>query len=245
MFLRFHRQGEHVSLVGPTGGGKSTLGLEICRMIGSRKGRDGRPSRVTIFATKTRDTTLAKMSRHGWPVIKKWPPKYGEEHNIVWPKGGKDAEQRAARQRVVFRPLLSAIFQEGGQAVYIDEASYFERPQPNGLGLSASLEQIWGEARSNKLTLIAGTQRPRYVTRSMWSEPSWVFIIRPEDEEDLKRVAQLSGRKHEVLEIVDRLGGFEFLCVQRQRNGRRGLYVSKVDLKGGSRHAESSTPHNP
>jgi hypothetical protein len=230
-FTKAHRQGEHCSFVGPTGGGKSTLGLEICKMVGAKTGRDGRPSRVTILATKTRDATLQKMTKQGWTVIKKWPPKFGEEHAIVWPRGGKDVEQKAQQQRIIFRPLLGAIFQEGGQAVYIDEAAYFERATPNGLGLSGTLEQIWTEARSNKLTLIAGTQRPVRVSRSMWSEPSWVFIITPEDEDDLKRVAQLSGRKREVLEIVPQLGGYEFLCVQRQRNGQRALIVSKVNLK--------------
>jgi hypothetical protein len=49
-----------------------------------------------------------------------------------------------------------------------------------------------------------------------------------EDEEDLKRVAQLSGDKQSVWRIVPRLGGHEFLCVQRQRGGQHNLYVSRV-----------------
>lgn len=243
MFAAGHRQGEHVSIVGPTGGGKSTLMFELCRVIGSRKGRDGRPSRVTIFATKRRDATLEKLVRSGWPIIKKWPPKFGEEHCVVWPRGMRQSE-RAQRQRAVFAPLFDVIDEEGGQAVCIDEAAYFERPLPRGLSMGGALEQTWTESRSNKVTLIAGTQRPRHVSRAMWSEPSWIFIIRPEDEEDLKRVAQLSGQKEEVLAITGHLGGYEFLCVRRQRDGRRGLYVSKVDQKGRSADAKGSTPHH-
>jgi len=90
------------------------------------------------------------------------------------------------------------------------------------------MEEFWTTARSSKLTLIAGTQRPRHVTRSMWSEPSWVFVFPPDDRDDLRRVAELSGRRQEVMEAADRLGGHEFLCIRRQRGGGRELYVSRV-----------------
>jgi hypothetical protein len=128
----------------------------------------------------------------------------------------------------VYHPLLDRIYSEGGQTVYIDEAAYFERSLPNGLGLGGTMEEYWSAARSSKLTLIAGTQRPRHVTRSMWSEPSWVFVFPPDDIDDLKRVAELSGRKAEVMESAERLDGHEFLCIRRQRGGKRELYVSRV-----------------
>lgn len=226
LFRRKHRQGEHVAIVGQTGSGKSVLGLSLCRIIASRKAQDGRPSRVVVFATKPRDDTVSAL---GWPVIKKWPPSYGQEACIVWPRGGSPSTV-AERQRKVFGPLLDVIYQEGGQTIYIDEAGYFEETPPNGLGLSATMQQYWTSARALKLTLIAATQRPRHVTRSMWSEPSWLFIFHPDDEDDLSRVAQLSGAKEQVLEIAPQLGGHEFLCVRRQRDaGIKRLYVSKVE----------------
>lgn len=230
MFLGAHKQGEHVAIVGPSGGGKTTLGLELCQLVGSRKGRDRRPSRVVVLGTKPRDDTLSRMVKAGWPIIKQWPPAYGEEHCIVWPRG-RGASTAASRHRNVFLPLMDAIYDEGGQTVCVDEAAYFERQPPAGLGMGATMEQFWSAARSNRITMIGGTQRPRNVTRLMWSEPSWIIIFTPEDEDDLKRVAELSGRKPAVLEIVPQLGGFEFLCVRRQRSGGRGLYVSKVQRK--------------
>lgn len=225
VFRRGHKQGEHISIVGRTGSGKSVLELELARIIGSRRTRQGRPASVTILATKPRDDTLSRL---GWPVLKSWPPSYGEEHNIVWPKARKPSTA-AREQRAVFGPLLDAIYHEGGQTVCIDEAAYFERPLPQGLGLSATMEQYWSSARSLKLTLVAATQRPRKVSVSMWSEPSWLFSFYVKDREDLKRVADLSGLREEVLEIVPRLGGFEFLCVRRQADGTEALYVSRVE----------------
>lgn len=224
MFAEAYEQGEHVSLVGPTGSGKSVTGVEICRIIGARQGADRRPSRVVVLADKPRDDTIMRLhTKDDWPIIKEWPPSYGQEHCIVWPKTSDELKQRA-----IFRPLLKAVYEEGGQAVYIDEAAYFADPPPDGLGMRGQLGKFWRAARSNKAAVIAGTQRPCAVPRLMWSEPSWIIVFAVEDEEDLKRVAQLSGQPLAVWRTVPRLGGHEFLCIRRQRGGTRGLYVSKV-----------------
>ena len=231
MFYESYQQGEHVAIVGPTGGGKTTIGLSLCRLIGARKAKDRRPARVTVLCYKPRDDTMRQiLPEKEWPIIKKWPPAYGEEHCIVWVRGGKTAEQRRQLQTRVFRPLLDQMYNEGGQAVYIPEAAHFERKPPDGLGMSGMMTEFWSSARSNKLAVISDTQRPRWVTRSMWTEPSWLIITMPEDEDDLKEVAKLSGAKMAVLNIVPKLGPYEFLCIRRQRHTSKEIYVSRVDV---------------
>jgi energy-coupling factor transporter ATP-binding protein EcfA2 len=227
LFRREHKQGEHVAIVGRTGSGKSVLELELARIIAARKTKGGRPQSVTVIAVKPRDDTVTAL---GWPVLKKWPPSYGQEANIVWPKA-KTPSTAARDQRAVIGPLLDAIYQEGGQTICIDEAAYFERPLPRGLGLGATLEHYWSSARSLKLTLVAATQRPRRVSVSMWSEPTWLFAFYVKDRDDLKRVADLSGFRDEVYAIVPELGGFEFLCIRKHADGREGLYVSRVERR--------------
>ena len=125
MFYGAHKQGEHVAIVGPNGTGKTQLGLALCQIIGTRKGKDGRPSRVVILNFKPRDDTVsAIITKNEWQIVKEWPPSYGEEHCIVWPRGGPPS-QAARKHRAVFVPLLDRIYQEGGQTVYIPEAAYF------------------------------------------------------------------------------------------------------------------------
>ncbi|MDE2101940.1 MAG: hypothetical protein KGL39_32135 [Patescibacteria group bacterium] len=226
-FSSGHKQGEHVAIVGPTGSGKTLLGLELCKVIGSRPAKNKRPSSVTVLCYKPRDDTLREiLPKDQWPEIKRWPPSYGQEHCIVWVRSGG-----VQRQRAIFVPLLDTMYQEGGQTVYIPEASHFERKPPDGLGMGGKMTEFWSAARSNRLTVVSDTQRPRFVTRSMWTEPQWVFIFPPDDEDDLIHVAKLSGRKVDVLRVVQNLGEHEFLCVRRQRGngGKRALYVSRVD----------------
>lgn len=232
MFSEGHHQGEHIAIVGPNGSGKTLLGLELCKIIGARPGDDNRPERVVVLQYKPRDDTVrAILPEESWPIVKKWPPGYGQEHCIVWVKGGPPSDA-ARKQRAVFLPLLDEIYQEGGQTVYMPEAAHIERPLPHGPGLSGTMEEFWSSARSNYLTMISDTQRPRAVTRLMWSEPAWICIFQPDDDDDLKRVAELSGRKLEVYAYVPRLGEHEFLCIRRQRGhgGTREMYVSRVDV---------------
>lgn len=229
IFASNHEQGEHVAISGPTGSGKSVLGVALCEIISERiNANTGRPTSVTVLGSKPQDATLNALHHKGWPIITKWPPAYGQEHCIVWPHNRKwGATDMARRQRPVFRRLLDRVFQEGGQTIFIDEAAYFERAQPNGLGLSSTMENYWSAARSNSLTAIAATQRPRHVTLLMWSEPAWLVIFRPEDDRDLDTISRASGHRFEVYRAVKRLGGFEFVCIRRKRDGSRALYVSR------------------
>jgi energy-coupling factor transporter ATP-binding protein EcfA2 len=222
-FYYEHRQGEHVALVGPTGSGKSTLAVQLVQLVAARPAKDGRPARVTVFATKPRDATIEAL---GWPRAKRWPPPYGQEHVVVWPPYG-DPGTAARRQRAVFEPLMREIFKEGGQTVFIDEILDFEEPLPNGMGLRPLVVQYWTKARALDVTLIAGTQRPRNVARPMWSEPAWLFVFRLEDHDDLKRLGEIGGNTRGIKEIVSELDDHEFLLARR-RGARRELVVSKV-----------------
>lgn len=226
-FARNHKLGEHVACEGPTGSGKSIAMLSLLLERGAAQMVDRRPIRISIMAASPRDKTLSSL---GWPRLTKpdeWPPGYGEEHVLVWPQYGNPSTA-AKRQAEFFRPILEEILTSGNQIVYIDEEAYFEEKQPDGLGLSGLLNQFWYLSRKQGVSLFAATQRPVRVSRSMWSEPYWLLIFRPEDEDDLKRVAELSGSKQLVLDVVPELDTHEFLLLRRRPE--RLAVVSQVEL---------------
>jgi hypothetical protein len=165
----------------------------------------------------------------GWtriPSLDRWPPRYGEEHSIVWPPAGQ-ASGRAERNKRLFRTVLDEIDESGFHIVYIDEAAYFTATPPDGLGLRGLLIEYWKDARSNHVSLFAGTQRPVDVPRPMWSEPSWLFLFRPHDREDLKTIADRSGFRETVLEVLPDLPRHDFLMLHRNT---REMAISRVEL---------------
>lgn len=225
-FKSTHKQGEHISIVGRTGKGKTTLGLELCKLLGSKpaknpadeKSKVRRPSRVAVLCYKPRDDTMRQiLPADEWPIVTTWPPPYGQEHVIVWVKGD------VKKQRAIFGPLLEKVYVEGGQTIYVPEASHFERKPPHGLGFGGLMTEFWTAARSNKLTMISDTQRPRWVTNSMWTEPTWIFIFRIRDRLDKKRLAELTSEDRAIWTYMPKLGDYEFMCVHEER-----IYVSKV-----------------
>ncbi len=230
-FAAEHKQGEHVSFEGPTGSGKTTLAVELLLARGSRRASDGRPARVTILETKRRDTTMQQLLALGWNRVTKpdqWPPSYGEEHTIVWPPKGRASSGWTA-QRPLFVQVLDEIDASGSQILYIDEiADFTDYEKDGGMALGGMLSQYWRAQRSNKVSLLAGTQRPANVPRIMWDSSSWLFLWRPEDDEDVKRIAEISGDKGLTLQVLPTLGNHEFLMIRRRPS--RLAVVSQVSL---------------
>lgn len=201
-------QAEHVSMVGPTKQGKTTLQLAL---VDERVRR--RDSHVVILATKPKDPTLSAL---GWPIIRQWDQlSYGQSHVIFWPKFPKDVRRAAIHQRMAFDGALADIFADGKRVVVIDEAYYMT----DILGLEGTMKQFWSQGRSNDLIVVAGTQRPRNVPREMFSECSWFFAFRTADEDELRRVGEIGGVDAKELRAVMRtLKPHEFVCC-RTRTG--------------------------
>lgn len=226
LFYTEHRQGEHLTVVGPTDSGKTVLLRELAKIRARRKAEDGNPSRVTYLATKPKSRSVEAL---GWPIAKRWPPGYGQWHVVVWPRFPGDPENAARRQAAVFRPLLKTIYAEGGQTVVIDELADFYERQPDGMGLAPIITQYETKGRELDLSLFGALQRPRHAPRVVWSEPKWFGVFRIEDYDDVRRVREIAGGRDGFEELMDQLDDHEFIFVRR-RGGRRDYFVSKVAL---------------
>ena len=183
-------QGEHVSIIGPTGTGKSYLARQLL------------PFRryAVVMGNKRRDATLSDlMARDGftrvdtWPPVVPWwkakPPEGWANRVALWPhwKGGTHHMRGVLADQ--FAACYDDVLARGGYTIDVDEAWY----QCKILGLTAYLEELWTGGRSGYASLLAQTQRPAWVPLFMYDAATHLFLFCDNDEANLKRIGGLGG----------------------------------------------------
>lgn len=205
------RQGEHVSLVGPTGAGKTTLALAILPLR----------SYVTVLATKPVDPVLTRLRRRGYVKVPAWPPPPTAQRVLLWPKfrGRPDLPT----QRRAVSDALVEMFAVGGWTVYADELAYLCQM----LKLDTDMRLLWQQGRALKLTIVGGTQRPAWVPLELYSQATHLFFWRANDKRDLDRIGGIGSMNPAVVrEQVVNLPEYAVLHV----NTRAGTMVTtRVD----------------
>lgn len=173
------KQGQHVTAIGPTGQGKTTLCLHLL------KERERRGGAILVIATKPRDRTLSGLSRRGYRVVRNWPPNVEGNRLVLQPKFSKLDDIKW--QRAIVHSALADVFSAEAWTVYVDELPYLV----NVLKLGKWAEVLWLQGRSLDITLITGSQRPRHVPLAAYSQATHLFLWRTNDEEDLRRISGL------------------------------------------------------
>lgn len=179
-------QGEHVTMVGPTGCGKTTLGLYMLR------------KRQYVVALGTKPTTrpdktlMRLVNEEGYRRIPSWdkmPTLAGRKQMkvLLWPKYRGRIDRRGQAQQLGI--ALDDMFGAGSWAVWADELWYLEQQ----LGLRDHLQEYWTQSRTMDATLIGGTQRPAHVSLLAYDQATHLFFWRDNDEANLKRIGGLGG----------------------------------------------------
>lgn len=201
-------QGDHVSLIGPTKCGKTTLARAIL------------PERrhVMVLACKPRSPSMeAYAAEAGYRIVRRWEDvghREREDRVILWPRPSRwsfDADEFEQLQHAEFRACLRDLYEVGGWTLYVDELSYISEY----LGLDRELNRLWLQGREIPLTLVAAMQSPAYVPRYAYDQIQHVYLWRNRDMRRIKTLAELSGsldrdtladglaalRRHEVLYV--------------------------------------------
>lgn len=186
-FKRNWRQGEHVSIIGGTGTGKTTVAHQIldCRTF------------VCVLAVKRRDDTLDrfrnghKYGRSHYTIIKKWPPDYPARKIVLWvkPESITDAKQQAEK----LHAALNEMYLQGGWCIYFDEAGLIA----GYLGLAKALGVLLNQGRSAGISVVATMTRPTsmvaQVPKETLNQPRHKLIFKYENEDEIKACAAIAN----------------------------------------------------
>jgi hypothetical protein len=191
------KQGEHVTLIGPTGCGKTTLAADIAN----------RREFVLVLASKPRDPVIDTYKDRGYRITREWPVPNGRW--ILWPKN--ERHEDLPKQRDVFGRALASVYRAGGWCVVADETRYIT----DFLKLSRHVELLWLQGRALGVSTVALAQRPRHLPLAAYSQASHLYLWNVRDREDIRRLADISGPVdiRTLMAQVQRLGQHETIYV--------------------------------
>jgi energy-coupling factor transporter ATP-binding protein EcfA2 len=211
-------QGEHVTLVGPTGSGKTTLVRGILPIR----------SYVMVFANKPRDPVVSAFREDRFKIVRAWPPPPAviAPRVVFWPP--TDTPGDVARHKELFRRALSDIYTQGSWTVCLNELRYVSEY----LGLGSYCELLWQQGRSLGISVVGEVQRPRFVPLMAYDQATHLFFWRDNDRQNLSRIADLNATVDTALvrTLVANLPRYEVLYV----NTRTGEMM-RTKMEGGIR----------
>lgn len=223
--------GQHVTLVGPNGCGKTTIGMQLLAATTAQHPK----LRGVVLVMKPHkgpkshgrkasgDRTVATLTRRlGGKVIRDWPPpplpwRTEPPFWVLWPPHTAEPEVDDARHAVIFRKCLIDLYKKGDSVAFCDEAAGLS----DQLDLEDVLVQTLSRGRSMDAAAILATQRPRFVPRAMFTEAKHFFLWRMADEGEYERLREISGGRldrKQVVAILSKLGPHECLYLYPSRN---------------------------
>lgn len=201
------RQGEHVSILGATGQGKSYLERAILPI---------RNGAVCFCDIKGDDSTIRRMP--GFRRIGSWPADVDMGFRLRLAPFEADGVKLMQRQQREFKRCLNDIFTAGKWTVVLDELRIMaDAPGKTshgvGLGLKSEIERLYLYGRSRKITVIGGTQAPRWIPKACYDQPRHLFMFQILDTQAQLRFAEVGGRTQLLKKLIPMLEDHEFLYI--------------------------------
>ncbi len=183
------KQGEHVIIIGDTGSGKTYLESKLLDL------RDY----TIVIKTKPDDIRFP-----GYRKVKK----FAELMDLRTKRFVLDSGFDPVNQRYQIANSIALAWKQEGWTLAVDETYYWT----SVLRLEKQLNMLLTQGRSKKITIVAGMQRPAWISRFALSQATHAFIFRCEGR-DLITLSQALSPK--VVKPVEDLRGHDFVYFNR------------------------------
>lgn len=208
--------GEHVSFLAPTGGGKTHLANQLMAVT-------ARPDRPAIsLVMKPKDLTTRRfMKATGHRRVRSWPPNPARElwrperppGYLLWPRHTFDPDIDDPEHYRIFRSAILDCYKRGRRIVFADEVYSLVHE----LKLRRELITVWTKGRSMETGLWAATQRPRDVPLHMYSQAEHLFLAHDPTKESRERFGEIGGVDPRlVADAVAQLPRYWWLYIRRK-----------------------------
>lgn len=203
--VRGMKPGEHACLIGPTGRGKSTLGMHILQ---------SRPY-VVVLDAKGGDDTL---DRSGFEVVHSWPLKDERERInsgkpirvILRPRS--HTRERLVEAHDLFSDCIERSLRAGHWTIYVDELRLTSEGRTIDLGPEIEVAYMTGRGRG--VSFISATQAPRWIPKAAYDQATHQWHWPLMDRDALKRQAEISGiGREQFLELASGLSKHDAIYV--------------------------------
>jgi hypothetical protein len=193
------RPGEHWTIIGPTGCGKTWLAWQILKHTTS----PDHPGLVLL--KKPRDpVTMHRARELDYRVERTWPPPSWAGRPpgyVLHPKSSFDEEIDRPHKRDQFRAAMLDAYRRNprrwprGVALYLDDG--FGASEI--LGLRQTMIELWTEARTSPLAFGTGFQKPTHVPTWAYSQAEHLWLFHDPDRRNRERFAEIGGIDPDVV----------------------------------------------
>lgn len=179
-------QGEHLTLVGPTKSGKTTLAE---RLLGRARELRTHPYQVVV-ATKRKDEILDTFRDDGFVKFPSWDISDAELYPKVMLAPPLQSASHKHIQANAISEALTRIYRQGGWLVLLDELKHIA----DYLKLSDDVELLLHQGRSAGITVVSAVQRPRHVPLMAYDQADHIFMWEARDFNMRKRLGEIGGK---------------------------------------------------